>query len=207
MARTPRMVSQAPLGRRWEYQSQPGSDAIHSFGSAPTALSHQIKDQIPSSAPKTGALLAPLNILRKKQWQQSHLYPRSSHISLVLVALHEFYLQLIFKWGDGGMRETANSKDVEPSEKADHLCFMQEIQTPRTNSSGLRYPQPSRSTHNHPGVHTTLFFSVHQEKLCCTRYQHILPFNIYHTHDTAPTMAESSLIQKSSTHSLLLQNK
>lgn len=45
--------------------------------------------------------------------------------------------------------ETTNSKDVdEPSEKAKHHCCIQEIRTPCTNSSGVRYPQPSRCTHN-----------------------------------------------------------
>lgn len=36
-----------------ECLSQPGSDAILSLGSAPTALSHQIKDQRPNSFPST----------------------------------------------------------------------------------------------------------------------------------------------------------
>lgn len=46
-------VTSTPGQETGDRSAQPGSDAIHSWGSAPTALSHQIKHQIPSQHPKT----------------------------------------------------------------------------------------------------------------------------------------------------------
>lgn len=99
---------------------------------------------------QVGALFAPHYILGKSSGI-SHTCTWDYHTSPQFLWLSMNFVLSWFLSGEVEERESESfySKDVEePSEKGKHHCCVQEIRKTYTNSSGLRYPQPSRCTHN-----------------------------------------------------------